>query len=472
MTTTPTTPTKPSERIRQLAALLPADTVPVYSERLTVAILTYLDEREDSVHPIARARMATPEDEAWRWPGGILPEKLRPVAARRDGIPCLCKSGSDRVQNGEAHAAHCPIAKLAHPAPTSSPGDDNPGMANCGHGYAPGSTCCPQCHPTAENVTYLANQRDRWKAAAMRYKLQRDEARRDSRAGQVMPSTAESFQTEQPNHPTYRNERDAAREELLWAWGELERVRAELSNVNASLSRYTNLAAERGVQADELQAELARVRAENARLTGEPAESSRKAKLWERNFEGRTERANELQTKLTDSEQARENLHKCISEAGERHDAEVSELRAEIADSEAKRTQLSANVLTLLAQTGPRFPLYCAYCNGSASPVDHQSEHHRQWLEWKAGVFAPDISALDQPPQVDAGRAIVVGSKWKRLRDGYVVRVTGIVVLRECLIDYASDDNNVAGRDLPDRFRREHTWLSDPPVSESEGSSK
>jgi hypothetical protein len=228
---------KPSERIRQIAALLPADTVPVYSERLTVAILTYLDEREDSAHPIARARMATPEDEAWRWPGGILPEKLRPVAARRDGIPCLCKSGSDRVQIGEAHAAHCPIAKLAHPAPTSSPGEGKPGMADCGHGYAPNSLCCPQCHPTAENVTYLANQHDHWKAAAMRYKLQRDEARRDSRAEQVMLSPAESFQSEQPdpNHPTYRNERDAAREELGRVRAENARLKKEIEECDRVL---------------------------------------------------------------------------------------------------------------------------------------------------------------------------------------------------------------------------------------------
>jgi len=34
------------------------------------------------------------------------------VVARRDCIPCLCKSGSDRVMVGEKHAEHCPISKL------------------------------------------------------------------------------------------------------------------------------------------------------------------------------------------------------------------------------------------------------------------------------------------------------------------------------------------------------------------------
>ncbi len=77
--------------------------------------------------------------------------------------------------------------------------------------------------------------------------------------------------------------------------------------------------------------------------------------------------------------------------------AEVTRLYGELADSEAKRTRLAENVLALLAKTGPRFPLYCAYCNGCASPVDHQSDHHRQWLEWKAqqSVVAPTVASAE-----------------------------------------------------------------------------
>lgn len=43
-------------------------------------------------------------------------------------------------------------------APTALEEPPVPGMASCGHGYASGSLMCPQCHPTADNITYLVNQ--------------------------------------------------------------------------------------------------------------------------------------------------------------------------------------------------------------------------------------------------------------------------------------------------------------------------
>ncbi len=59
-----------------------------------------------------------------------------------------CLVHSDALRQVEAQIADEPPVAL----------EEAPGFASCGHGYAPDSPNCVQCHPTEENVLYLVNQ--------------------------------------------------------------------------------------------------------------------------------------------------------------------------------------------------------------------------------------------------------------------------------------------------------------------------
>lgn len=192
-----TTPIKPSEWIRQWVNANSPD-----SGDWPGGIMAYLDEYQDSVHPIARARMGRIELE----PGdaGVL-------LARR------FLRGTDEPMRIAAAPSD-----TADPAPTSSPGEDEPG--DCGVmllGY-PDARCELESDHAGPHRIRLPDMREI-----------------------------------DPDYPTYRDERDAARDEL-------ERVRAEnadlrckwvsLGQHDEALKKFTE--SERLVS--ELRAELAK----------------------------------------------------------------------------------------------------------------------------------------------------------------------------------------------------------------------
>jgi hypothetical protein len=132
-------PLKPSERIKEIASLLPEKLMPIYMERVTTAVLQYLDEREASAHPVAAElaevvrRMTNLETanavafvvgDGSDWGPEMETVQIEPARDR-----CVDTCSYPVELNGLCrkcgnHMRHDP-ALSAHPAPVSPPGERN-----------------------------------------------------------------------------------------------------------------------------------------------------------------------------------------------------------------------------------------------------------------------------------------------------------------------------------------------------------
>jgi len=189
---------------------------------------------------------------------------------------------------------------------------------------------------------------------------------------------------------------------------------------------------------DEATAELLRVKAENGRLETELTEASRQALLFNR----------ALQNSAAAEYRAAHDLSCYVTQHPEtlakltESERLVSELRAELAKREAV--------------------------------VAAAREVSGLWRDCVARPYTTlreALSALDQS-QPEPVREIMVDSKWRRIRDAIEVHVEGIGPVRdkgapgERIIAYGKGE--VFGTDLLWRFLQEFTHVSDPPpVGES-----
>jgi hypothetical protein len=457
-----TTPIKPREWIRQWVN-------GNGSTDWIGGIMAYLDFREDSVHPIARARMG--ESESIRVCGrcsecGNLPQDGHSLTCSQtfhvsDPVsPCGECLGSGRVKREPLGlwedckpcaemrklARACGVKTAAHPAP--------------------------------------ASPLKRYEHQAVVIGPDREPA----------PTSSPGEDNRDPNHPTYRNERDAAREELERVRVENARLTGELaeamrmgkqlaeSSGGLLLSAHTKLTkSERDCeyacnQRDELKRQLEGAEAEwakaNALVSELQAENQRlekEAASWESACSVAMAHTDKLATET-------ERL--------------VSELRAqleslggyEFAKAEARLMyEMREAVIGIGAEEGSVTPAQALRAmHGKVSELRGELAKREAVVEAArdyaaAGPVESDqpfgkrrrlreaISAPDQPPQ--PAQPIVVGGRWRS-------NVTGTEwLVVPCPIDgFALDDGDSSITGVSEQtLRANFTHVSDPPVSEGEG---
>lgn len=343
---------------------------------------------------------------------GKCPSCLELEADGETDLECSCVPPLDR---GAA------IGELVEPAPTSSPGEDKPTNVDL----------------EQQGIRFAKEIRERAKGMRVGHGIDDDD----------------------PNHPTYRNERDAAREELERVMAKNARLQQELDNA------VTQEFHQRAIKHTTSQFnKLRRVRREVRRLNAAARLNNLVMRQQAESHAAHTRLAESTRQSLIAGAKESERL--------------VSELRAELAEKDAftqrefaqRETAHLDDVMRLNAELAKRNAVVEAARLALACLTEFSPSEHSAAMVLRSRV-APALSALEQH-RAEPGREIVAGStcQWHEEHEADDGTITtgpdcGAPAAYRSCVPHVNTPTCARHK-----CRCAKPIVSDPPVSEGEGS--